>query len=487
MKKHYMLLLIAAIVTFQLNYAQITFTGDITVTSQAEVDALQDGITHITGRLNILGADISDLSKFSNLTDIGRRLLIQDCPLITDLTDFSSLQIVGSLDANEELVVRRMDGLTTLNGLQALTSVGRRIGIRQNPVLTTLEGLNNVVSIGENKITIGDDTCSGNAALGNPNLTDFCALQGLVTAVGVAALEAGGSCIDNGTTFNPSFTDISNGICTSVFTGDITVATQAEVDALQDGITHITGRLNILAGDISDLSKFSNLKNIGRRLLIQDCPEITDLTGFSSLEAVGSLDSNEELVVRRMNGLTTLNGLQALTSVGRRVGIRQNPVLTTLEGLNNLVSLGENKITIGDDTCSGNASLGNPNLTDFCALQGLVATVGVDDLEAGGSCIDNSTAFNPSFTDISNGTCSSPLSLDTFQEGSFKIYPNPISDILNIESKESIDVIKVINVLGKDVLSSKENSMDVSHLPSGLYFVKISAGNKSATIKIIKH
>ena len=300
-------------------------------------------------------------------------------------------------------------------------------------------------------------------------------------------MEAGGSCIDNATAFNPSFTDISIGTCSSVFTGDITVATQAEVDAIPIQYTHITGRLNILAGDISDLSKFSNLRDIGRRLLIQDSPNITDMTGFSSLEAIGSLDANEELVVRRMDGLTTLNGLQALTSVGRRVGIRQNTALTTLEGLNNLQTIGENKINIGDAACGGDTAMSNTMLTDFCALQGLVSAVGVAALEAGGSCIDNSTAFNPSFTDISNGTCSAPLSVDEFAKGSYKIYPNPVSDILNIESKEALDFIRVINVLGKEVLSSKENSIDVSKLPSGLYFVEISAGNKSATKKIIKY
>lgn len=273
------------------------------------------------------------------------------------------------------------------------------------------------------------------------------------------------------------------------FTGNITVKTQAEVDALAENYTHITGRLDILGdgGDISDLSKFSDLQDIGRRLLIQDCPLITDLTDFSSLKAVGSLDANEELVIRRMNGLTTLNGLQALTSVGRRVGIRQNAVLTTLEGLNNLVSIGENKINIGDAACGGDAAMSNPLLTDFCALQSLVSGVGVATLEAGGSCIDNATAFNPSFTDISNGNCAATLSVNEFAEGSYKIYPNPVSDILNIESKEKFGIIKVINVLGREVLSSKENNINVSNLPSGLYFVEISVGNKSAIKKIIKY
>lgn len=486
MKKLYFVLLC---VIFQLTYSQdVTFTGDITVTTQAEVDALSEQYTHITGRLDILGGDgdISDLSKFSDLREIGRRLLIQDCPLVTDLTGFSALEAIGSLDANEELVVRRMDGLTTLNGLQALTSVGRRVGIRQNPVLVTLEGLNNLQTIGENKITIG--TC-GNDAEGNPMLVDYCALQGLIQTVGIVNLEEGGSCIDSYSIFNPTFQDILDGNCTSIFTGDITVATQAEVDALPIQYTQITGRLNILAGDISDLSKFSQLREIGRRLLIQDCPLITDLTGFTSLEAIGSLDPNEEFVVRRMDGLTTLNGLQSLISVGRRVGIRQNPVLTTLEGLNNLQIIGENKITIGDDDCdeTDGEDLGNDMLTDYCALQGLVNTIGVSTLEAGGSCIVNNATFNPTFQNIADGICSASLSISNINGASYSLYPNPVLNSLNIKSDIRLDAITIINALGMEVLKTQETKIDVSGLKSGLYFVKIDSGNKSSIEKFIKY
>jgi hypothetical protein len=458
--------------------------------TQVEIDALPDGITHITDEL-IIGLDaatndITDLSKFSKLRDIGGRLLIQKSPLLTDLSGFSALEIVGSASA-QEFVVRENDLLTTLNGLQALRTVSRRIGVWSNPKLETLEGLNNLKLIKDNVtselIRIGLSSAGG----GNPLLEDFCALEGIINIIGAAVLDADPlSFINNETTFNPTFTDISNGTCTSVFTGSLTVTTQAEVDALPIQYTHITGRLDILGGggDISDLSKFSDLKDLGRRLLIQDCPSVTDMTGFSSLEAIGSLDANEELVIRRMDGLTTLNGLQTLTSVGRRVGIRQNPVLTTLEGLNNLQTIGENKINIGDAGCGGDTSLGNATLVDYCALQTLISTIGVSTLEAGGSCISGNAAYNPTFTNISGGTCT--LSVNTFAEESFSIYPNPVSTILTIKSFETLDSIKIINALGMEVLKTTNTELNISHLPTGLYFVKISAGNKSAIQKILK-
>ncbi|MFY0608547.1 MAG: fibronectin type III domain-containing protein [Cyclobacteriaceae bacterium] len=384
--------------------------GGLRVNTQAEVDALPQ-YTKITGEL-VVGLDaatndITDLSKFSKLSEIGGRLIIQRSPMITDLTGFSALTAIGT-ESVQELVVRQMDALTTLDGLQALKSVSRRIGIRENPILETLEGLNNIETIGENTITIGASCSSTEADL--PKLTDFCALSGLVSRIGVSTLESGGSCINTNNALNPSFQDILDGNCAAsgelVLEGGLRVNTQAEVDALP-AYTKISGELVIgldaATNDINDLSKFSRLTEIGGRLIIQRSPQITDLTGFSALQAIGT-GSVQELVVRQMDGLTTLNGLQALKSVSRRIGIRENPELTTLEGLNNIETIGENTITIGTSCDATDASL--PKLNDLCALSGLINQIGVATLEAGGSCINTNNSFNPSFQNILDGNCS---------------------------------------------------------------------------------
>lgn len=482
-------------ITIQVIYSQdITYTGDLTVTTQAEIDALPEKYTHITGRLDIYGADINDLSKFSDLRDIGRRLLIQDCPLITDLTGLSSLEAIGSLDANEELVIRRMEGLTTLNGLQSLTSVGRRVGIRQNPALTTLEGLNNLVSIGENKITIGDDDCDDTDGedLGNDALTDYCALGSLLSNIGVSALEAGGSCIVNNATFNPTLQDIADGNCTSVYSGDLTVTTQAEIDALPLKYTSITGKLDILGGDgdISDLSKFSELRDIGGRLLIQDCPLLTDLTGLDALEIVGSA-STQELAIRRMAGLVSLNGLQSLKEVSRRIGFWSNPALETLDGIDNLEKIRDNTVSASDGLIrvgTGDESGANPSLTDFCALSGIIGIIGATALDDDPlSYINNYTEFNPTFTEIANGNCSASLSVDVFTDSSIQIYPNPASDMFKIKSSISIDSVSIFNMTGKELLKTNALELNISGLSSGIYLVKINSGHQSVTKKLIKH
>jgi len=85
-----------------------------------------------------------------------------------------------------------------------------------------------------------------------------------------------------------------------------------------------------------------------------------------------------------------------------------------------------------------------------------------------------------------------PLSIDeqTIEE-LVTIYPNPINDAINIRVSNPAEQLnyEIINALGQRVMSGKldsTNSIPVEDMSSGLYFVKLSSGNKSMTQKIIK-
>ena len=70
-----------------------------------------------------------------------------------------------------------------------------------------------------------------------------------------------------------------------------------------------------------------------------------------------------------------------------------------------------------------------------------------------------------------------------------KVYPNPVSGILNIAFDKEITAISVYNLLGQEVLKSanaSEGQIDVSSLNAGSYFVKVIAGNAVQTVKVIK-
>ena len=53
------------------------------------------------------------------------------------------------------------------------------------------------------------------------------------------------------------------------------------------------------------------------------------------------------------------------------------------------------------------------------------------------------------------------------------VYPNPVEDVLNITSDKPVHSIRIYNVYGTEVLRAADtNSIDVSHLPAGVYMVR---------------
>lgn len=321
-----------------------SFSGDLVFGNQSEIDEFQ-------------------LSDEAALVNIDGNLTIQS-------------------DGSDDIVdISIFDNLNTITG---------NLVIKDNSLFSNLDTFQALENVEGNEIIIQN----------NRNLVNFCGLGNVSASINTTI---------DGNGFNPSQEEIFTNNCKTpdlVYDGFPRFNTQAEVDALPDGITHFPGELVIgldaAANDITDLSKFSKLRRIEGRFIMQRTPLITDMSAFTSLEFIGNTDS-DELVIRQMDNIVSLDGLQALTHVGRRIGIRENPSLQTLDGLNNIRFIGENKITIG---ACGNADQGNPLLTDYCALTGVVERFGVDVLEQSGSCIDSFSSFNPSFQDILDGNCS---------------------------------------------------------------------------------
>jgi hypothetical protein len=70
----------------------------------------------------------------------------------------------------------------------------------------------------------------------------------------------------------------------------------------------------------------------------------------------------------------------------------------------------------------------------------------------------------------------------------FSVYPSPTTGILNIESESTIIQIEVYNQLGQLVASnSNQNTIDISRVDAGLYFIKLKDENGNiGTKKVVK-
>jgi len=70
---------------------------------------------------------------------------------------------------------------------------------------------------------------------------------------------------------------------------------------------------------------------------------------------------------------------------------------------------------------------------------------------------------------------------------SAKVYPNPAKDAINVETKETIKEIILYDVMGKEVLQTKETKdIDVSNLDNGIYILKLCTEKGTGEYKVIK-
>jgi hypothetical protein len=205
------------------------YDGDLTINSQNDINEFN--YSEVTGYLKIgVGAgsstDIANLNGLNNLTSVGGDMVIgtgfdYGNDLLTSLIGLENLQSVGG-----NLVIANNDILTSLNGLNALTttrgliirgneslnsisdlinltSVYGDLIIWLNDSLTTLNGLENITIL-ENDIYIGTDSSNNSAP--NNSLTNFCSISQLITNGQVTNSEY----FVSHNNYNPSYTDIQN-------------------------------------------------------------------------------------------------------------------------------------------------------------------------------------------------------------------------------------------------------------------------------------
>lgn len=81
----------------------------------------------------------------------------------------------------------------------------------------------------------------------------------------------------------------------------------------------------------------------------------------------------------------------------------------------------------------------------------------------------------------------SVLSTNTYQNKAIRLYPNPVSDKLYIDIKQShLTAINIYDVNGRLCVTGKESTVNVQELKQGLYFVEVITDSGKQFYKIIK-
>lgn len=326
--------------------------------------------------------------------------------------------------------------------------------------ITNLNGLNVVTSI-------GGDFLIGNYQDGaNPLLSN---LQGLEALTSIGA----------------SFAIQENNALTSL--------------AGLDNVTSIWGTFAIEGNDaLTSLMGLEGLTYIGN-LYINVNPVLTNLTGLEGLTSIG-----RDLWISDNDILTSLTGLDSMTFIGEDLGITENPSLTNLTGLDNLDSIGGRLVIIGNDALSSLTEIENvdantisdlfirlnPSLSS-CAVQSicdfLLAPSGTVEIH------DNAVGCN-SPEEVLDSCKAHTGIIDGFSlVNGLLIYPNPAQSIVTIElpsSPTKNTTLSISNHNGQQLITQAitkpQTEIDISHLPVGIYIVKVWNDKDVMVRKVIR-
>jgi hypothetical protein len=468
-----------------------------------------ENLTRVNGGVTLLNnTRLGDVSALGSLTVVDSSLTITDNPLLTDLTGLDALASVGN-----NLVLTN-NGLTTLTGLGTLASVGGDLTVADHTGLEDLSAFTNLTTV------TGDITINNND---DPLFTTLAGLGGL-TAYDDASYTVTVSDNDNLDCLLPPtlpfIVDVSVGNsanCTRVCTGPRTITNQAElINFAAELCREVTGDFNVVgSNDITTLTPLIELQTVSGNVVISNNTSLVDDDGLNNLANVGgdliitnnavlggisrlnnvppgeallTLNPSSQLIVRGNPSLTTLNGLQGVTTLARLVIDATN--LTTLEGLNNLVTVSgsleltnnSNLIDVSSlsslDTVGGNATItNNASLPNFAGMTNLTSISG--DLTLTNNALTTLTGLtgldtiggNLQVNDNANLTTLLALNNLTTLDGGISVDNNDMLTTLDgLDSINGYDDSNTVSIQNNDML-------DCSATPSLPFMVDVSSGN----------
>ncbi|ASS47954.1 MAG: cyanophycinase [Candidatus Fluviicola riflensis] len=146
------------------------------------------------------------------------------------------------------------------------------------------------------------------------------------------------------------------------------------------------------------------------------------------------------------------------------------------------------------ETCSnGNPLTWNRNGEALVVYQVKGTTAGtntfdISDWETGSGGTWNYWSVNNGVLTETTGVQPDCSGLSVDEKGSdFSVFPNPVADVLTIQSSEKVQLVRIYTTQSTLVLSVPfSETIDVSALPAGIYIVECVSDNGSAINRIVK-
>ncbi len=440
------ILLFSFLFIVNITIAQDCPSGDLTITTQAEMDDFlisYPNCTEINGSVLIEGPGITNLLGLQNITSIEHSLIIENNENLTSLSGLDNLIFLGD-DFSDHFEIVNNDGLTNLSGLDNLTSLGT-LRIQDNENLSSLSGLDNLTSINYSLIIRDNESLISLSSL--INITEiengYTEIRNNISLTSLSGL-------DNITRLGTSFTISHNtslinllplGNLTYVF-GSVVIFNNPNLTSLSglENMTEFNGEVLISNNDaLTNLLGLHNVTSVGGELVIQDNDNLINLSGLENIISIGG-----NLVIMNNGNLITLSGLDNLNTIGISLLIHNNSNLVNLSGLNNLSTI-DVDLVIGIPFINPSSGLinlsGLDNLTSIGRSlhinnnEDLVSLSGLDELSSlgGGIFIENNNVLSDisSIENVSNVNIDSNISIINNPMLAFCSLPNICNHIVN--------------------------------------------------------
>lgn len=133
-----------------------------------------------------------------------------------------------------------------------------------------------------------------------------------------------------------------------------------------------------------------------------------------------------------------------------------------------------------------NPSDKNASTWPFDAPQYLLLNIAMGGTPVNGGNVDPNFTESSMIIDYVRVYQNTTASTEDVFASKFTVYPNPVSDRINIKTNEIVDKVEIYSLLGQLVLSKKNSkSIDTYNLKSGMYLMNIFSNGKKATKKVI--